>query len=344
MPVSAHGTANRDSVPIVLGADLPLVLIRPMQRVIWAKKLVKKHLGLVAVASDKPPRQGLFSSTLFVRLEDGRNVVVQFRTEPLSVDSFMLAREVLGDVVPDVVELPDEELLEEGIWAYCYNRLPGKMWAYSSAGRTDHGRVTVNAALGSIFSKGYVADDSAYAVEDTLRPRIQTIIESPTTEIDPYREMLRRFLDGLKDFCALPLWVAHHGLNEISVLIDEQCHITGLVGWNLSSPLPFGIGFGCIHKITGDGIGVETAASEEAERAFWKALFEGMDVTTRSALEKHIQLVQDAVILGTLLDCFRVEGEAVVVDNVHLNALPKLLSYRIPLIRGDGPLYEAPGS
>lgn len=242
--------------------------------------------------------------------------------------------------MPDVIELPDDELLEEGVWAYCYNRLPGKMWAYSSAGRTEHGRVTVNAALGSAFSKGFVAEDSAYAMEATLRPRIETVIESPTTEIEPYKRMLQQFLDRSKDFHALPLWVAHHGLNEISVLLDEQCHITGIVGWNLSSPLPFGVGFACIHKIIGD----ETAASEQAERAFWKALFGGMDAVPRSGLEGNIGLVQDAVILGTLLDCFRVEGGEVVVDAADLQALPKLLRYRIPLLRGDDALYETLGS
>jgi hypothetical protein len=33
-------------------------------------------------------------------------------------------------------------------------------------------------------------------------------------------------LEQLKE---LPLWVAHYDLNEVNVLIDEDCNVTGLV-------------------------------------------------------------------------------------------------------------------
>ena len=48
---------------------------------------------------------------------------------------------------------------------------------------------------------------------------------------------------------------------------------------------------------------------EVAERAFWKELICGVD--TRKLLEAQIGSVQDAVFLGSLLDCFFLEdGEA----------------------------------
>jgi RIO-like serine/threonine protein kinase len=39
--------------------------------------------------------------------------------------------------------------------------------------------------------------------------------------------------------CGHQLWVAHYDLNEVNVLIDEDCNVTGLVDWELSTPLEY---------------------------------------------------------------------------------------------------------
>lgn len=137
------------------------------------------------------------------------------------------------------------------------------------------------------------------------------------------------------------MWVAHYDLSEVNALIDEDCQVTGLIDWELSAPRPFGVGFGRIHSIAGEYTGGEFWMPDEfevAERAFWNALFDGMPADTRGLSEKRIGLVQDAVILGTLLDCFIFEIKEVICGEISLKALPKFLTYRIPFIRGD----EAP--
>ncbi len=58
--------------------------------------------------------QGMYSRTLFATLADGREVVVQFRTEQLELDAFRVAREALGGVVPEATHLADAELENEG--------------------------------------------------------------------------------------------------------------------------------------------------------------------------------------------------------------------------------------
>ena len=73
---------------------------------------------------------------------------------------------------------------------------------------------------------------------------------------------------------------------------------------------------------------------ETVERAFWKELFDGMPKKTRALLEKNISLVQDAVILGTLLDVFFWEERNVGCGEITIKALPKFITYRIPLLRG----------
>jgi hypothetical protein len=57
-------------------------------------------------------------------------------------------------------------------------------------------------------------------------------------------------------------------------------------------------------------------------------------------LEKNLDLVQDAVLLGTLLDTFFWEDGKVGCSEVSMKALPKFLTYRIPEIRGDEPPYK----
>ena len=107
--------------------DLPKLLDTPTKKVKWAKKLALKYLSSPVKHVDRPPMQGLFSRTLFLTLADGRQIVQQFRTESLNLDTFKIAENALGPVVPNATALEDEELLNAGVWAYSFNHLPGKM-------------------------------------------------------------------------------------------------------------------------------------------------------------------------------------------------------------------------
>ncbi|KAI0433368.1 hypothetical protein F5Y09DRAFT_329066 [Xylaria sp. FL1042] len=282
--------------------DLPKLLDTPTKQVKWAKKLAAEHLGSTAKRVDKPPMQGMFSRTLFLTLADGREVVLQFRTEPLELDAFKVARKALGSI------------------AYSLTRLHGKMWIHGVAGKGTSGRIAINRSLGHIFSQGYLTGSSGEAVNDKIRPHLEAILESPLQEILPYRHRFEGFLDKLEQLKKLPLWVAHYDLNDLNILIDEDCHVTGLIDRELSSPLPFGVGFGRIHTLAGEYTGGE------------------MPADIRDILMKEMVLVQDAVILGTLLSCFFFEDGKVGFSHVTLKALPKFLTYRIPFVRGS----EAP--
>ena len=92
----------------------PKLLDTPAKQVKWAKKLVAEHLNSAAARISKPPIQGMFSRTLFITLADRLDVVVQFRTEPLDVGAFKIAKAALGSFVPDVEALGNEELESAG--------------------------------------------------------------------------------------------------------------------------------------------------------------------------------------------------------------------------------------
>lgn len=337
--------------PIASDKDLPKLLDTPTKQVKWAKKLVAEHLGSTVKCVDKPRMQGMFSRTLFLTLADGRELVLQFRTEPLDLDAFKTARRVLGSVVPDARALEDEELLNDHVWAYSLGRLHGKMWVHGVAGKGPEGRIAINRSLGRIFSKGCLTNSSGSgsgeAVDSKIQPHLEAILASSLQEISPHRHDVESFLDKLEQFKRLPLWVAHYDLNELNVLIDDDCHVTGLVDWECSSPLPFGVGFGRIHTLAGEFTGGEFWMPDEfevAERAFWTELFDGMPADIHDALEKQMVLVQDAVILGTFLNCFFFEDGQVGFNPVALKALPKFLTYRIPFIRGTEAPYRETGA
>jgi len=327
--------------------DLPKLLNTPTKQVKWAKKLVAEHLGSAVKRVDKPPMQGMFSRTLFLTLADGREIAQQFRTEPLDLDAFKVAREALGSIVPDATALESEELLNEGVWAYSPTRLPGKIWLHGVAGKGAEGRIAINKSLGGAFSKGWLASSSGEAIETNIRPHLEAILASPLEDIDPYRHHLQGFLDKLEQLKQLPLWVTHYDLNDVNILIDEDCHVTGLIDWELSTPLPFGVGFGRIHTIAGEYTGGEFWMPDEfevAERAFWNEMFDGMPTDICDMLKRQINLVQDAVILGTLLDCFFLEAGKVGCSKITLKTLPQFLTYRIPFVRGDNPPYREPAA
>ncbi|KAI1300447.1 hypothetical protein F5Y03DRAFT_228228 [Xylaria venustula] len=328
---------------VTADTDLPKLLDTPAKQVKWVKKLVAEHLKSAAKRIDKPPMQGMFSRTLFVTLADGREVVVQFRTEPLDINAFKIAKAALGSFVPDAEALGNEKLESAGAWAYSLTLMPGKMWLRGVAGKGAEGRIAVNKSLGRVFSKGFLADNSCKAVETKLRPHLDAILASPLEDIIPYKATVESFAKRLDEFAQLPLWVAHYDLNDVNVLIDEKCEVTALVDWELSTPLPFGAGFGRIHTIAGEYTGGEFWMPEEfevAERGFWTELFDGMPEHIQTMLKKRIDLVQDVVILATLLSCFFFEDGKVGVGQVTLKALPKFMTYRIPFVRGQEQPYR----
>jgi hypothetical protein len=177
-----------------------------------------------------------------------------------------------------------------------------------------------------------------------VRGHLEAVLGCGLDEVEAYRGLLERLRGRLGEMGTLPLWVAHYDLNEVNVMIDEECEVTGLIDWELSGLKPFGVGFGRIHTIAGEYTGGEfwmPDEFEEAEKGFWLEMFDAMPQDVRKGLEEKMDLVQDAVLLGTLLDCFVWEDGKVMCGPVSMKALPKFVTYRIPFVRGDAPPYTA---
>ncbi|KAL2105949.1 hypothetical protein VUR80DRAFT_7521 [Thermomyces stellatus] len=128
-------------------------------------------------------------------------------------------------------------------------RLPGQMWVNGVAGKGAEGRISINKSLGRILFKGDLANSSGGGADTKFQTLLGAILALLPEEIAPWRNPIRSYLDRLDQFKALPLWVAHHDLDEMNVLTDDDRQVTGLIDWELSAPFPFGIGLGYIHTI-----------------------------------------------------------------------------------------------
>ncbi|KAI2624327.1 hypothetical protein GGR54DRAFT_570576 [Hypoxylon sp. NC1633] len=148
-------------------SDLPRLLNTPSKQVKWAKKLVAKHLGSAVKRVDKPPMQGMFSRTQFLTLAYGREAAFQFRTAPLDLDAFSIAKEALDVLVPDALWRTRRFLT--GVFG-----LPPSLACMARCGfmrlpvRGAEGRIAINRSLGCIFSKGDLADSSEEAINGRI--------------------------------------------------------------------------------------------------------------------------------------------------------------------------------
>lgn len=330
-------------ITVNTNADMPVCLNTEEKQATKAKQLAQLHDGIPAKSAQGPSIQGFFSRTMFVTLQDSKEVVIQFRPEPLDIEPFKMARQALGPVVPDIELLKDEELEREHIWTYCMNRIPGKVWLEGIRGRGPKVLVTINKSLGKILSRGYVEGNSADVVESTLRPHLEMLVSSQRSEVQPFREVAREFLGKIDQLKRLPLFISHFDLNQVNILIDENCQVSGIVDWELSSPLPFGMGLGRIHTLAGEFSERKfymPEEFEESERGFWEEIFKGVPADIRKVLDANLEAVQTSVLLGTLLGDFELEdGKLTGCNPVAVAALPKFLSYRIPFLRGSDPPY-----
>ncbi|KAH8670110.1 hypothetical protein BGZ60DRAFT_563634 [Tricladium varicosporioides] len=186
---------------------------------------------------------------MLVTLQDSKEVVIQFRPEPLDIGPFKVARQALGQIVPDIELLKDEELEYEHIWAYWMNCIPGKVWLDGVRGGGPKAIVTINKSLGRILSRGYVEGNSANVIDSKLRPHLEMLVSTQKSEIQPFQEVAQEFLGKLDQLKVLPLFISHFDLNQVNILIDENYEVSGVVDWELSSLLPFGMGLAKISLL-----------------------------------------------------------------------------------------------
>lgn len=332
------------TIEITSDADLPNCLNTLSKQATKARQLAHLHSGIPAKKARGPRPQGFFSRTVIVTLHNGEEVVIQFRPETLELEPFEVARRVLGAAVPDIKVIQDEELEREGIWVYWMTCISGKTWLDGARGKGPQTLVTTVRSLGRILSKGCVDDRSGLVVDRRLRPHLALLLSSEDAQIRRFHDVARDLFGKLDRLKILPLFVSHFDLNNVNIMVDEKCEVSGIVDWELSTSLPFGMGFCRIHTLAGEFVEKKfhmPSEFEDAEKGFWQEIWNGIPKNVRRLFRANPEVVQTAVTLGTLLDAFQLEeGKIGPYNPVVVEALPQFLTYRIPLIRGTGTPYS----
>jgi hypothetical protein len=201
------------TIVLYADSDLPRCLNTASKQDKRARKLAQLRSGIPVKRTARPNPQGFFSRTVFVTLKNGEEVVIQFRPDPLNIEPFKLARKVLGEVVPEVKLIEDdEELTRNKVWVYPLTRIPGETWLDGAAGNSEETRATTLRSLGRIFARGFIADNSELVVDSVLRPHLELLLASTDTQIGQLKDEVKELIAKLDQLKTLPLFIAHFDL------------------------------------------------------------------------------------------------------------------------------------
>ncbi|GAM82982.1 hypothetical protein ANO11243_009680 [Dothideomycetidae sp. 11243] len=327
------------SVQIHSDADMPECLSSWDKQAAHAARLAGIHcIGQPTLGACPPSPQGCFSRTAIVLLQNGQDVVVQFRLEPMDTTPFDLAHSILGDLVPAIREIQDTELNRDGVYVYLMSCIPGKTWEQAGLYRYIEIKAVVMQDLARVLSKCCISDgDTAQVIEDQVRPHLQRILKSEDPVILRFKGKAESLMYNLDSLKRLPLFLSHADLNYMNIMLDDDLQVSGLVDWEFSAALPFGMTFAHLSGLIGENIDGRfqiTPDYDVVERAFWEEFLLHAPDTIRCLCENQPELVQTSVTLGILLNAFIIDGDKLVYNKVTPNALSIWLTYRIPMVRG----------
>ncbi|KAI9801623.1 MAG: hypothetical protein M1825_003302 [Sarcosagium campestre] len=325
-----------------MDSEFPENLNTTEKQITEAKLLIADHLAIPVREAKPVGIQGCFSKTYDVTLQDGRNVIVQFRIEPLDVGPFATAHQLLGDQVPTIEAIEAPHLTQQKVWPFYMSKVPGATWLEQEEQWQDEQQITCMKSLGRLYAKCFMPGSSDEAVEKVIN-QLRRIRALDNEDVSPYYELIDHLIRSAPQLQSLPLFYTHFDLNGMNILSDKAGQITGVVDWELASVQPFGIGCGYIHFLAGEIVNKqwqERPAYDAMERGFWASLFEETDVEIRRQLMSNLDAVQTSVLIGTLFRIFGLEGEKIMVAERLLKSLPILAKYRIPALRGSATAYS----
>jgi hypothetical protein len=132
-------------------SEFPKELNSAEEQIKRAKELATQHVGIPAETAKLTEIQGCFSKTVEVSLKDDRDIIIQFRIEPLDTEPFARARSLLGDKVPIIESIDDPKLVEAGIWPFYMTRIPRKTWLEYENEWSDTQHIKCAKSLGNLF-------------------------------------------------------------------------------------------------------------------------------------------------------------------------------------------------
>lgn len=323
-------------------ASFPKILNTDTKQKKKVKQLVQSHFGIAAKTVRASTIQGCFSKTFEVTLVTGRELILQLRIEPLDIQPFIDARRLLGPYVPEIGEIEDAEVEDAGVWPFHMTRISGKTWLENSDRWDDVLHIKCATSLGKVLSKCFMSGESKTVVDSVIIPKLKRVLESQRPDVQAFFPKINELLRDVTQLYRLPLFYTHLDLNSMNIMVRDDGEVSGIIDWELAcGPWPFGILCSSIQYLAGfitGGKFHERNAFDAMEMGFWKEIIDGAPLEAKVAIESNWEGVQTSVTIGTILGAF--EGDDEKVNKVVLANLPKLLSYKIPALRGSVPPYS----
>jgi hypothetical protein len=271
-----------------------------------ARKIAVHHLGGEVASAKECVQQGMFSRTIFVRMKNKLEYVVQLRVEDGHESNAKQAHDILGDIVPVPIRvvLPDSPVP----FAYIMPFVRGSTWhraAWASSNFHGH-HVKVAERIGALIGTccASLVNASPSTIDTFIIPRLQTYLEWDDPSIVPHKTLIAKLLSRADELRKLPLCWTHFDLNMVNVIVDEQTgEVQGVIDWEEAYWMPLGINTARLVYLAAwnrQGTLVPKPYSKEVENAFWKGLFNAAPAAAQSLLDE----LQLAMTIGMVMDTF----------------------------------------
>jgi hypothetical protein len=184
--------------------DFPEILNTSEKQAAGVKRPASKHLHVPATDAKPVEVQGCFSKTFDVSMEDGRNVIIQLRIEPLDAKPFAVAHGLLGDKVPTIEAINAPHLQQQKVWPFYMTRIPGTTWVEQEDQWKDYQQILCMKSLSSMLSKCFLPGPSDQAVGKVITD-LRRCRALDREDVTPYHHIINQLIEETPQLRALPL-------------------------------------------------------------------------------------------------------------------------------------------
>ncbi|KAF4440622.1 Protein kinase-like domain protein [Fusarium austroafricanum] len=240
--------------------------------------------------------------------------VVQFRLRSLALktETSTLASSIYGSLAPRLKfsgQLgSDGQDEKEPLFIYLINRIRGttylefKLAHDWSSFEACKWRMNTMEDVARFFATSWNAPqkvDAAYRRQ--LREEFTNDLSRLLSAL-PHRfhQIIQNCLQSIDDVLSLPMVLLHRDFGESNIMVDEACHLTGVIDWAEAETRPFGMNLHSIQFLTGE-LNFRKGWIPHQDHdvlccAFWRIFVQAVGVS-----EDTIRTIKTARIIGLLL-------------------------------------------
>ncbi|RTE68144.1 hypothetical protein BHE90_017480 [Fusarium euwallaceae] len=209
--------------------------------------------------------QGNCSYSVYAGIKD--EFVVQFRLRSLALrtETSALANAIYGSLAPRVefrgqlgADERDDE--KEPLFIYLISRIPGTTYldfrlAHDwSSSQACNWRMNTMKDVARFFA---ISWNAPREVDPVYRRQLR---EAFTNDLNcllsalPHRfhQIIQNCLQERDDVLSLPMVLLHRDFGECNIMVDEACHLTGVIDWAEAETRPFGMNLHSLQFLTGE--------------------------------------------------------------------------------------------